>query len=189
MGSTSSLEEFNEIVKEFDQVICEDDRKHKEELVDLFRKECELTPRLRAIGKEVVSSLKPKLEVTSEQLILEILDRARVYYRAIWTSCSRDEKLVLVQLAQEGLVNPKAEVAVRQLMRKRLVVRDPVFRIMNLTFARFACTALPPSIVRKWEQQDGAIPWGTILLTVALGVAVFLFITQQAFFFKLGWLT
>ncbi len=181
-GFFGTEKEFADSLTEFKKRISGNGTKAAQELVHLFQKECNLTPRLRAIGKQVAFDLRPGAEMTSEELILEILARADAYYRAEWAACSEEEKLVLIQLAQEGLVNPKAKTTVWRLMTKGLVMRDPVFRIMNQSFGRFVSSAVPPDTIKKWEQEDAHAPWDTILLTVALGVAAFLFITQQAFF-------
>lgn len=70
-------------------------------------------------------------------------------------------------------------------MRKGLVVRDPVFRIMNQSFRGFLMGVVPPQTIEEWEQERVRMPWGTMraeLLTVLPGVATFLFFTQQALF-------
>jgi hypothetical protein len=101
---------------------------------------------------------------------------------SFWKACSEDEQLVLIQLAQEGVVNPKSTLAIRQLMRKRLIVRDPTFRIKNRCFERFVLSALPDATVKEWEEEAVHVPWGTILATLAIGLGAFLFVAQQAFF-------
>jgi len=43
--------------------------------------------------------------MTNDELIQEVLDRAQAYYTVLWSSCSRQERMVLVHLAGDGLVD------------------------------------------------------------------------------------
>jgi hypothetical protein len=154
------------------------------ELYDLFEKECGVTRFLRTMGCEMVGEFRPGAEVTSDQLISEVLDRAGAYYRAIWGTCSKEEKLALVQLAQEGLLNPKARAAIWQLLRKRLIVPTP-FRMMNESFRRFVIAVQNPEEISAWEHEAAGKGWGGLKggLVVVLGLAlVFLLATQQALY-------
>jgi hypothetical protein len=113
-------------------------------MAGFFHDECSLTPELRAIGKEFVGRLCDQTAIIPEEIVLGAHDLAGPYYRTLWGTLSRDEKLALAQLAHEGLVNPKNHVLVAQLMKKGLIVRDPSFRLMNRSFTRFVISALPP---------------------------------------------
>jgi hypothetical protein len=109
-------------------------------------------------------------------------DAAASYYRAVWRSCSRSEKVALRQLAEEGVVNPRNQLVLAPLMRDGLILRQPTFRIMNETFRRFIVGAVSPGTVAGWEREGVPVAWGSIkatLLTVALGLGAMLVLTQE----------
>ena len=154
------------------------------DLYDLFERECSTTRFLRIMGTEMVKAFHAGTEVTGDQLISEILDRASAYYRAIWGTCSKEERLTLVQLAQEGLLNPKARSAIWQLLRKRLIVPTP-FRMMNESFRRFVITVHNPQEISAWEHEAAGAGWSGLKggLLIILGLAlVFLLATQKALY-------
>jgi hypothetical protein len=181
----ADAKDFAETVIKLKTKLSTPDEKISHKLANLFQSECWPTPRMREIGEEFVDKLEDRAEMTAEQLIDEIAIRSEPYYRGLWATCSKAEKLLLVQLAQEGLVNPKNRAPLWQLMRKRLVLHDPVIRIMNESFRRFAACAVPLPTITAWELEGVQMSWGNVKavsLTLALGVAGFLFITQQALF-------
>jgi hypothetical protein len=112
-----------------------------------------------------------------------VVEEAREpYYRSLWTSCSMEERLLLRQVAEEGLVNPHDRDVLLALMRKGLVVRDPAFRLMNEDFARFVKRAVPARTIAEWERQVAGTPWSSVrtaVVTFALAGAGFVAFTQQ----------
>lgn len=109
-------------------------------------------------------------------------DAVEPYYRSIWGSCSIEERLALRQVAEEGLVNPRDRDVLESLMRKGLVVRDPAFRLMNRSFARFVKRAVPPRTIAEWERQVAGTPWSSVrtaVVTFAFAGAGFVAFTQQ----------
>ncbi len=66
--------------------------------------------------------------ISRREALEAIVSVADPYYQSLWDHCSSDEKLVLVQLEQEGVVNPKQIAAVRSLLRRGLVRMDPALR-------------------------------------------------------------
>ena len=89
---------------------------------------------------------------------------------------------MLVQLAEGGLVNPKCQADLRQLVRKGLIRRDPAFRLMNETFRAFIRSESRPEEVSQWEREGAEAGWGRwsgALGTLLLGLAAFLYFTQR----------
>ena len=74
---------------------------------------------------------------THEQLVQELSEKAFPLYKLFWSACTRSEKLLLVQLAQTGLVNPICNDTLHETIRKRLVELKPYPRVMNESFAHF----------------------------------------------------
>jgi len=104
------------------------------------------------------------------------------FFDALWHACTRDERLTLRQLAEEGLINPQNLVIARQLMRAGLIVRDPVPRLMSNTFRRFVMSAATPDQVSAWERVGVPVPWASIevaMMTVVIGLAGLLVVTQE----------
>jgi hypothetical protein len=96
----------------------------------------------------------------------------------LFRSRTQLQKLALVQLAQEGIVNPKARDTLCKLIDESLVGREKgLLRIIDSQFARFLTNAVAPSTIREWE-KDGADVRLLSLRTsfMALGVCLVLFL-------------
>ncbi len=122
-------------------------------LVDLFRRECGAAPELRAIGKTMLEELPDGHVPKESDLIDEVRERAHAYYTGLWDDCSTIERLVLLQLAQEDLVNPHCGAVLRGLRRRGLVRATPDIRLMNESFRRFILRGPPPPEVLALEQS------------------------------------
>jgi hypothetical protein len=144
--------------------------------------ECGHMEPLIEIGRELCQ--RPGFETLHWDQIEEfLLDAAEPYYRSIWELCSREERLVLIQLAQDGLINPKRHDIVRRLARRGLIVLNPHYSLMNRTFARFVAEAEPRSRVAEWERTSSHVSWsrlGTPLYSLAAVVIAILLFTEQA---------
>jgi hypothetical protein len=122
--------------------------------------------------------------VTPQDLLDAIRRRADGHYRELWEACSTPEKLVLAQLAEEGVVNLRNREALAELIRKGLVVRDPHPRIMNQSFRGFVL-AVETGLGVKELEHASAGGWDTVRHVVwpALLVAgLFLLLTQRKYF-------
>jgi hypothetical protein len=103
------------------------------------------------------------------------------YFRSVWSSCSTGEQLVLRQLADEGIVNPRNDRVVEQLMRRGLIERDRTFH-MDGAFRRFVQQTMTADEVGRRESEGVSLPWASITtaaLTVALGLGALLVLTSQ----------
>jgi hypothetical protein len=122
--------------------------------------------------------------LTINQLLIEVGERAEDHYREIWESCTPAEKLVLGQIAEEGLVNQKTERTVRKLMARGLVRRQPNFVVINETFRQFVLSASSRAEVTALEGQAtstwDAIRWPFLILLI--GSLTFFFATQHELF-------
>lgn len=121
-----------------------------------------------------------------DQVLDEIGERAEEYYTALWHPCSAGEKLVLMQVAQTGLVNSKARKDVRRLLARGLLQRDPQLRLMNETFRRFVCVqAATSSLSSRLEEDLAGDAWNRVRMPFFAGVVVvllFFFGTQRELF-------
>jgi hypothetical protein len=121
-----------------------------------------------------------------DQVLDEIGERAEEYYTALWHPCSANEKLVLMQVAQTGLVNSKARKDVRRLLARGLLLRDPQLRLMNETFRRFVCVhAATSSLAGRLNDDLAGDAWNRVRMPFFAGVMVvllFFFSTQRELF-------
>lgn len=121
-----------------------------------------------------------------DQVLDEIGERAEEYYTALWNPCSVSEKLVLMQIAQTGLVNGKARKDLRRLLARGLVRRDPQLRLMNETFRRFVSVqASTSSLARQLEADLGSDAWSRFrvpFFAAVMVVLLFFFSTQRELF-------
>ena len=106
--------------------------------------------------------------------------------------------MVLVQLAQEGFVNPKQVRVVRRLVQKhkqvrvvrrlvqkRLVRRNARLQLMNESFALFVKRVHKRASITRWERTLDGLGWQGIRWIVAailLVIFVFLSVTQRTLF-------
>jgi hypothetical protein len=145
----------------------------------LLERECGTDPFLLQIGDELDPFAS---DLDRRQLLEEFGERAESYYRALWASCSRDEKVVLGHLAQDGLVNEKNRRLVRRLMVRGLIRRQPYFRLMNETFRLYVISPACRGQVLDLEQAAGASAWDRLrrpFFAVLVAAAVFFLGTQR----------
>ena len=153
---------------------------------DIYRKltrECSPAEPLAEIGQRLLARVDLH-EFSWDEIVELILDAAEPYYRSLWELCSSEERLVLIQLAQAGLANPRRVEVIRRLSRRDLLKVEPRFRLMNESFERFVCRAEPQERIAAWERTDSRAAWsrlGTPLYALgAMVVAVLLFAEQGA---------
>jgi hypothetical protein len=105
-------------------------------------------------------------------------------YREIWRTLTRDERLALRQLAEEGFVSPAATHTVRLLMRQRLVRREPMLAVASEGFRRFVLRAESPETIAEWESAHlSGMELAARFLPVALiGGLILIFTTQREAF-------
>jgi len=146
----------------------------------LLEKECGINSKMCQIAQEILAD-RQCVFFSNEQLINEILNRAYAYYQVLWSTCSSAEKLMLVQLAEEGLPNLKNAAVVRGLLRRKILIRYPYISLMNESFRRFVLKVFQPEDVLA-EQAKSV--WNTIKLPLILLIVtmlIFLFMTQKEF--------
>ena len=118
----------------------------------------EVTP-LEQVREELMSAWCNREEVPFDELVRTIRARAMAYYQLIWTSCTRSEKLVLIQLAQEGFVTTQSTDVVAPLIAKGIIVERPTPAIFNLTFRDFLIDIERDDVVQRWERGEGHGLW------------------------------
>lgn len=101
----------------------------------------------------------------------------------MWESCSPGEKLTLAHLATDRLLTPN-DPDIPRLVRRGLIVRDPVVRLINESFRLFVLTESPTDnevAVTESEARKGS-SWQYMkvaLVVTVVVIMVFLFATQR----------
>jgi len=139
-------------------------------------------PPLHPLLHELKGMWGEKEPIERYRLARTITSKARAYYELLWTSCTRTEKVALIQLAQEGFVNPKSRDVVAQLVAKGLVVENPKPAVFNYTFREFLRGCELKTVVQDWEQMEGTGVWFVSGRLVSAGLilgGVFYLLTQD----------
>ncbi len=163
------------------------------QLVEMIRGECRHTPQLRRIGLGMLQSHHEDARMSKGQFMDVLLDRADSYYRVLWSSCTKEERMVLYQLALDGWVNPKNGRAIQQLQRRGIIRRGSGYRLMNDSLRQFVHSAERPEEVAKWEQEEGNSAWSALKLALGTGLMMFgawlIYAQQDVFQLGIGYLT
>ena len=151
------------------------------ELFDTLCDECARREPLQRIGLKLLSQ-KGFITLKPEELIARIANQARAYYTHIWNSCSPGERQTLCHLAQDRLLSHR-DPDLEPLLRRELIVKEDDLHLFNASFRQFVKSAERVSFVAEQDKQAqrGSL-WQTLkvpILVVMLGVAAFLFLTQQ----------
>jgi hypothetical protein len=136
---------------------------------------------LAAIGVELEAVWADRTEVGLEELRRAVRVRAESCYQLLWTSCTRSEKLVLIQLAQEGLINPKSSDTLDELAAKGMIWPGASPQLFNLTFRDFLKRIERAEVVQEWERMDGNGLWvvsGRLVASALTVGGLFYLLTQ-----------
>jgi hypothetical protein len=152
-------------------------------LTEFIRRECASDVWFAEQG--VFEELREQLRNEDQEgALLAIRRRADAHYRELWQACSTLEKLLLLQLAEEDVVNLHSDDVIAELVRKGLVLNDPHPRLMNESFRRFVLPAASEMGVKDLEHTmaGGANAWRNFVWPVLLITGLFLLLTQQKYF-------
>ena len=156
-----------------------------QEIIEFIDDECEGTPYLEPVKKRIAEDLA-KLEPSDYKNITLTAwkDRMNEYandvYNEIWRTCTRDEKLVLIRLAREGLLNPRNKENIRKLMRRQLILHAPL-RLICPSFKKFILNVEDFESILEWKKKQYKSIWMEIrqpLMFLVTGVIIFLMATQ-----------
>jgi hypothetical protein len=119
------------------------------------------------------SELDP--DAGADSLLDEITERADTYYAGLWASCHDDEKLVLYNLAHNGLANGRNRRVLRRLIARGFVRRDPNLRLFSETFRRYVVAAARREhLVSRTRELRGASTWDTLRVPFFVIIVSFL---------------
>ncbi len=126
-----------------------------------------------------IDSLAFKLQVT-----------AHYFYMYIWQSLTKEEKFLLYDLAEDGLVNGFNSYNLSMLVNKGVIIRDDTtLKLFNHGFRNFILTAIGNTEAMKIKiQMEDNGSWRklkTPLLVVIFAILAFLLTSQQEAYSKL----
>jgi hypothetical protein len=147
----------------------------------LIQRECSASDELQRIGESLFDS---NIEGARPEEVIDLVkDAANAHFQTLWARCSDEEKLVLVHLAHEGVVNPKQFDVLSRLRRRHLVRSAPRFEIMSKSFRRFVLEQDAIDDLSGKEKPFDASLYSRVqgpvvgIAAVAIGLLVF---TQEA---------
>ena len=120
----------------------------------------------------------------TDSLIFKLQLTSQYFYTGIWQSLTREEKFILYDLAEDGLVNSYDDFNLSILICKGLIVRhDGVLKLFNRSFRNFILTAIgEKEISRIKDQVKDNGNWGNLKTPIniaILAILAFLFASQQ----------
>ena len=122
-------------------------------------------------------------DTDQRRLLDELCERAETYFAGLWSSCREDEKLLLFQLAHNGLANGRNRRTVRRLMARGLVRRNPNLELFSESFRLSVLEAAErENIVTIARENRGASTWDSLRLpffVIIISFLLLLFATQK----------
>jgi hypothetical protein len=106
----------------------------------------------------IIWAKKKELDKRSEAAVVDYLASQLIeHYHYLWSVSSRAEQILIYRFAHGQLVNIAEAYALRSLVRRGMVVLDPVPRIVNRSFAQFVRHVEEPKRLQTWQasQPDG----------------------------------
>jgi hypothetical protein len=117
------------------------------------------------------------------RLLDELGERAETYFAGLWASCRDDEKLLLYQLAHNGLANGRNRRTLRRLIARGLVRRNPNLELFSESFRLYVLDAAQrENIVTLAREKRGASTWDSLRLpffVIIISFLLLLFATQK----------
>ena len=125
-----------------------------------------------------------KDEDIKEEIILKIQSMAQPFYLSLWNTCSKEEKYILYDLADDGFVNTKDKQVLLRLMEKGLIFYDESFHIMNESFRNFILTNIKPAeslaMEKDMNRQGRWSTYSTIILLFVVSLVIFMVFAQDS---------
>jgi hypothetical protein len=84
-----------------------------------------------------------------EMIIKKIQELEHHDYNELWKSCTRQEKFVLYDAAQDKLINPNNQDTINILLEKGLMVYDGTFGVMNESFRNYILSTCDTDDAKK----------------------------------------
>jgi|GEM_PF-5443989 len=115
-----------------------------------------------------------------ENLVLRIQEIATPYYMSIWKYCSKEDRLVLYDSAEDGYLNSSNRAVINRLLKSGLLVqgeRGP--RLMNESFGNFILSMANSDEALKLElEANRSGRWSSYrMITILVIISLLMFLT------------
>ena len=134
--------------------------------------------------------------INTDSLSLKMQLTSQHYYMYIWNSLTKEEKFILYDLAEDGLVNTHDIFNLTMLISKGLIQRDKddTLKVFNKSFRNFIINSIGYTESRKLRQdiqENGS--WNklkTPLIIISIAILALVIISQHEAYTKvIGYLT
>ncbi len=95
----------------------------------------------------------------SQQIVEFFSCHAGALYRYRWELCTKAERLLLFQLANDFEPNPRNLAPIEHLTRRGYIYRDCGWHIINESFKQFVLTAEPQEVMEEWLAEANENIW------------------------------
>ena len=123
-------------------------------------------------------------EDIKEEVLLKIQSMAQPFYLSLWNTCSKEEKYILYDLADDGFVNTQNKPILLGLMEKGLIFYDESFHVMNESFRNFILSNIKQSEALEMEQQarkNGRWSvYSTVILLLVVSLVFFVVFAHES---------
>jgi hypothetical protein len=133
---------------------------------------------------------KTEINAKTEDFILKIQEYGHPFYNTVWNSLSREEQFVLMDLAEDSIVNMNNRECLQSLINKGILKLNDSMEFASQSFRNFILTDVDKTEIeamQKTIQMTGN--WNRLrmpLILIAVSIAIFLFVTQQNFLSNLN---
>lgn len=138
----------------------------------------------KPIAAMFTKRVNDKNKVEIESLSIKLGITAHYFYMYMWQSLTKEEKFLLYDLAEDGLVNPYDDYNLILLICKGLIIRENgILKIFNHGFRNFILTAIGGTEAMQIQRQirDNG-NWSKLkvpLVILVVAVLIFLLASQQ----------
>jgi len=168
-------------------LLTKEDKQKILDLAKFTRTECSVGPWLTETGKEIIQSLTTANDVDRNNIAGQLIDRTDLIYRKLWCSCTKNEKLTLLHLAQDRLLSHN-DPEIKPLVQRGLIIFAPDIRLMNETFKAYVLAQCfidvdESAVIQAAETQarrsSSLEPFKIPILVGFVAAVLFLLFTQK----------
>ncbi|WP_345071841.1 hypothetical protein [Hymenobacter fastidiosus] len=153
-----------------------------------LKRECGTLPFLQHLKSDLCRSLnrlqQAGYHVERATVVTTVRRMAQLYFRGLWRQLSAHEQFLLLDLAQDGIINTHNTLVIDSLLRKGYLIigNDERLRVASEGFRAYILSAVPSQQALRFEQQERKEgTWARLSLPILLvlsSAAIFLAATQ-----------
>jgi len=120
--------------------------------------------------------------ILNDNIILKAQELATSYYETIWDSCTHNEKLLLIDVADNLLINDKNKNLIQTLINKGLLKKDMSIELMNYSLRNLINTKFETDLEKEYLKVRKAGKWTNYrapILLVIFAIGMFLILQEN----------